>query len=110
MESRAPRRSEGDTDDDTNLGLMSGRRSTVLEPSVTPERLDEEVDATQRSVRKVKDKAKEGEEEETVAKKKSTRRRRLTAGLRHSPALRFVTRQDLYSFLSSAGVGGRGLG
>ena len=60
------------------------RMSTVVEP--TP------------------DKEEKQEEEEVVVEQEAHRSRELTPGLMDLPALKFITRKDLYTFLSSAGV------
>ena len=46
----------------------------------------------------------EEEEELVVEEKESHKSQELSAGLLESPALKFITRKDLYTFLSSAGV------
>ena len=46
----------------------------------------------------------EREEELAVEEKESPRSPELGSGLLESPALKFITRKDLYTFLSSAGV------
>ena len=52
----------------------------------------------------------EREEELVVEEKESPRSQELGSGLLESPALRFITRKDLYTFLSSAGVRGMHMG
>ena len=46
----------------------------------------------------------EEEEELVVEEKESHKSQELSAGLLESPALKFISRKDLYTFLSSAGV------
>ena len=49
-------------------------------------------------------KEEEKEEEEEVVEREARRSRELSPGLMDLPALKFITRKDLYTFLSSAGV------
>ena len=74
----------------------------MSQPPTTPEHVheeNEEGEVTQAQ-------GQEDEEEVKVKEKEGSRRRRktITSRLRKTPALKFITRQDLYSFLSSAGV------
>ena len=52
----------------------------------------------------------EREEDLVVEEKESPRSQELASGLLESPALKFITRKDLYTFLSSAGVRGIRMG
>ena len=76
----------GDTDDETNVSP----RST----SVTP--VDMSHDQEQLSP--------DQEEEKDIDSKKGIFSRKLSKGLMECPALTFITRRDLYTFLSAAGV------
>ena len=78
-----------DTDDETNVSP----RST----SVTP--VDMSHDQEQLSP--------DQEEEKDVDSKKRKFSRKLSKGLMECPALNFITRRDLYTFLSAAGVSTR---
>ena len=78
-----------DTDDETNVSP----RST----SVTP--VDMSHDQEQLSP--------DQEEEKDIDSKKGKFSRKLSKGLMECPALNFITRRDLYTFLSAAGVSTR---
>ena len=57
-----------------------------------------------------KEEEEEREEDLVVEEKESPRSQELASGLLESPALKFITRKDLYTFLSSAGVRGIRIG
>ena len=105
----------GDTDDETNEG-MSPRNSVVSPPqpseTTPPTRRDEtQADQSQASTVAVPQAPPTGKEQQ--GEKKRSRKKggvkvaspiKFTDALKNSPALKFITRPDLYSFLSSAGV------
>ena len=106
----------GDTDDETNEG-MSPRNSIVVSPpqpseTTPPTRSDEtQADQSQASTVAVPQAPPTGKEQQ--GEKKRSRKKggvkvaspiKFTDALKNSPALKFITRPDLYSFLSSAGV------
>lgn len=84
----------GDTDDETNETLSPRTSVTTPQPEeTTPTITITPVESTGETVR---EKKKQGLKVAAPAK--------LTEALKMSPALKFVTRPDLYSFLNSAGV------
>lgn len=80
---------EGDTDDETNEVSSGGRVSTASEGGMSETSAEQTV-------------AKEQEEREE--EEKEIDEQKLSDGLKSLPALKFITRPDLYTFLNSAGV------
>ena len=100
-------REGGDTDEETDVNVQPPRKSST--PDAPPSREESQgVDSgNEREVtvaKEQKDEEKQAEEEERIKSDRAGSRKRVLKGLKESPALKFITRPDLYTFLSSSGV------
>ena len=95
----------GDTDDETNV-VVSPRSSVLSSPTE-----EQQPDVRVPREREVQQETEEQNRKESVTSNESKEtgtkivgQLKLSEGLKQSPALKFITRHDLYTFLNSAGV------
>ena len=96
-----------DTDDETNYGSSSVSPEQQAEEdegdAQREESEEEEEEKGEREAESEKD-AEKDQSKEGGSQRSFKGTRKLPRGLRNCPALQFITRQDLYTFLNSAGV------
>ena len=90
-------RSGTDTDEETDV--LSQRNSMA-----SPEEREREREEREREREEKEREREKPASQESSTKSKHGKKRGLSKGLKSSPALKFITRQDLYSFLNTAGV------
>ena len=99
------RQEEGDTDDETNVVVSP--RSSVLSSPTEEQQSDDRVPREGEVQQETEEQNRKESVTSNESKETGTKivgQLKLSEGLKQSPALKFITRHDLYTFLNSVGV------